>query len=252
MVTPVDNNTVRWEATRSAAKRQLVLKKVALAAIALVNLAILGASVYAVLHWCPVSSRITTTAMISSPFIVGILAALTHLKFPTYGITRGNYSEYSNPAHMAGKVLAYIFFAPLMLAVRHSDWTAYHDPEVVERISLDLEEKSFADISKSYGAHFENMAHFGVLPEENLGQLTLLHEVAKVNRRALAHYEKKGLLKSSRAEFYKTAAERIEENWQKLHQKRVISHLPHPALPERDFTHWRLGVVETTSGLTGT
>jgi hypothetical protein len=220
-----------WELNAPKSQRDLMIKKLAIAIIAALNLAVLAGALYFIITYCPMP----TEALLVSPFIVGILGALAYLKFPTCGINSLNYSQYSNPATIAGKTLTYIFFGPYMYAAKKCDWTVYHDPRVANKIAKDLETKSFEYLAKEYGKHFANFAEYGMIHPEFKQELLNLYHNYKPIKKALKYYESKGLEWHSRVETLTVRKNGIESRWEVLREK-IMLRLVFPEIPEPDFS----------------
>lgn len=219
-----------WEAQSPTSATDLLVKKIAVAAIAMLNLAALGAALYFIISYCPVP----TEALIVSPFIVGVLGALAYMKFPTCGISSMNYTGYVNPVQLLGKAMAYLFFGPLMYAVKHLDWTPYHDHVRANRISQDLTELPFAEVADQYGKHFDNLIKYGFIHEGHAEELKTLYEQYKPTKKAIAFWKQEGLEKSQQSAQAKAKLDTIEEKWRDL--KRTSNYaFPTPDMPDYDF-----------------
>lgn len=219
-----------WELNAPKSQRDLIIKKLAIAIIAALNLAVLAGALYFIITYCPMP----TEALLVSPFIVGILGALAYLKFPTCGINSMNYSQYSNPATIAGKTLTYIFFGPYMFAAKKCDWTAYHDPCVANKIAKDLETKPFEYLAKEYGKHFANFSEYGMIPPQFKQDLVNLYSNYRPIKKALKYYKSKGLEWLPRVETLTNRKNKIEKDWEVL-RERILPYLVFPEIPEQDF-----------------
>jgi len=225
-----DLSTNYWELNAPDSRRDLIIKKVVVGLIALINFAALGAALYFIIAYCPIS----TQALLISPFIVGVLGALVYLKFPTLGINSMNYSQYSNPAIMLGKGITYLFFGPYMYATKKCDWTPYHDPHVANKIANAINTNSFEDLAKEYGKHFDNFAKYGMIPPEHKEELLAIHAAYKPIRKALKYYEKKDLKWHERVVNLNSEKAGIERRWENL-RREIRPHLHFPPIPEYDF-----------------
>lgn len=219
-----------WELNIPKNQRDLIIKKIAVGLIGALNLAMLGGAVYFIITYCPIS----TQALLISPFIVGVLGALAYLKFPTCGINSMNYTQYSNPAVILGKVITYVFFGPYMYASKKCDWTAYHDPIVANKIAHDLDTNSFESLAEEYGKHFDNFAKYGMIPPEYKDALLNLYQEYKPAKNELQYYEKKNLLWHEEAVRLAELKENIENRWKDLRES-IRPHLYFPVIPKHNF-----------------
>ncbi len=229
IITPPPNTL--WETHSPTCGTDLVLKKIAVAIIGLLNLAALGTALYYIISYCPIPSQ----AIVASPFIVGVLGALTYIKFPTCSITEKNYTSYVNPTALIGKGLAYLFFGPLMYAVKHIDWTPYHDPICATRVSNDLKELPFDQVTRKYGDNFNNLIRYGFIPEDKRVELQHLHKEYQPIKDAVDFWQQEKMEKS---EVYAQAMVNqaaIEEKWTDFKQN-TVHPFPSPDLPDYDFT----------------
>jgi len=170
----ITQSTNYWEINSPKCKRDLIIKKIAVGMILLTNLALLGTAFYFITQYdLPIPSK----ALVTSPFIVGILMAMTQLKLPKLtklGINRKTPRNLSNPLHMLGRGAAYLLFAPYKLALDACDWTQYHDRYVANKIMKDLFDeteadkthRSFESLAEEYGKHFKNLAKYGFIPPD--------------------------------------------------------------------------------------
>ncbi|MCC5833011.1 MAG: hypothetical protein JJU12_08235 [Chlamydiales bacterium] len=220
-----------WEIRAPKARRDFIIKKIAIAIIATLNFSVLAAALYLILTYCPIS----TQAMIASPFIVGVVAALTYLKFPTCGVSTLNYTQYSNPATILGKIVTYIFFGPYMYAVKRCDWTLYHDLETAHLIADYLKNKSFEVLADKYGKHFRNFAKYGMIPPENEKELINLYNSYAPVKKELERFKQKGLESNSRFQAVTKEKNSIEKRWLDL-QKTIEKQIFLPEIPKRDFS----------------
>jgi len=233
---PILNKTTgvpltQWELKTFNAQRDLIIKKVVIALIALLNFVALGTVLYFIISYCPVP----TQAILVSPFIVGVLAALAYLKFPTFGVSSVNYSNYLNPTSLIGRGLAYLFFGPLMYAISKLDWTPYHDPIRANKISKNLEELPFYKLAEEYGLHFDNLIKYGFIPEKNEEELIALYEEYLPIKKEIDFWKEEGLEECAESKEAQEKKERLEEKWLDLKNKFDFS-FPHPPKPILDFS----------------
>jgi hypothetical protein len=233
-----------WEINSPKSKRDLIIKKIAITLIAIINLAALGAIFYLIVSYCPIS----TQALLISPFIVGVLGTLVTLKFPTFGINSMNYTQYSNPSTILGKIITYFFFGPYMYATKKCDWNVYHDPHTANLISNDLATASYEEIDKKYSKHFNNFAKYGIIPPEFKKDLNSLSKEYKPIKTALKFYHKKNLGWHEKISDLNDQKEMIEQKWAVLRDK-IHPYLSFPKLPEKDFgdsfTKWGTKIEDT-------
>lgn len=247
-----------WELTAPLAKRDLIIRKIFTTILFSINIAGLGAALYFVIAYCPISAK----AYVISPFIVGVLGAVAYLKLPTFGISKFNYHNITNPAVQLGKGLALAFFTPCVLASYLLDQTPYHDPHSANCISTELSEWTFSQISEKHGRHFNNLYRYGFIREEDVKKEDLknLREELLPIEREMSFYEKKyasvlkGHVKSHKRDHssrqpewfnqylalkeQKEGKEGVEDRWKGI-RARLIDHLPHPEIPADDFsTRW--------------
>ena len=229
----IDPATARWQEASSASCRNLILKKVAVSIIALANCAGLGVALYYIVSYCP----IPTQAILVSPFIVGALGALKNMKIPTLGFTASNYKSDLNPTTIVGKVVAYIFFGPLMLAVNNIDWIPYHDSIRARAISDDLEKKEFAEISKEYGNHLSNLFAYKFIPKNNNTlEIYAMHEECKAEEMAVEFWTKER--NPDNVTKAQENIQKINEKWNRLRDWQIKNELPKPEVPKYDFSKW--------------
>lgn len=242
------NNAKLWEAKKGLALRDLTIKKIVVAIITLLNFGALGVALYYVISYCPVP----TSAILVSPFIAGAIAALVNLKFPTLGVKDYNYANFGNPLSVIGKVVAYIFFGPLMIAVNKIDWTPYYDPIWANKISLELESKSFEEINQGYHQHWKNLVRYGFVPEACSNEFIQLDQDFRQTKGRIEHLQ----VLNGMEENIKKQLELFENQWEELKSKimqqitndnKMIDEktdnehsetFPHPRIPEEDYTKW--------------
>jgi hypothetical protein len=220
-----------WELNAPEAKRDLVIKRIAVTLIALINFGLLGLALYYIISYCPFPSQ----ALLISPFIVGVLTALAYLKFPTFGINHLNYTAYLNPSTLIGKGMAYLFFGPFMYAIHHVDWTPYHDPIYANKISKDLEEKSFKNIAEDYGRHFSNLVKYGFIHKKYLSELMALYQEYKPIKREINFWTSEKLEDCEEAKKALKREEVIEKHWKALKNSFEYA-FPHPEKPIYNFS----------------
>jgi len=218
-----------WKHCAPKAQRDLVIKKIAVALIALINFGALGVALFCCISYLPVP----TQALLASPFIVGVLASLTYLKFPTLGIDSWNYTSFLNPGNMIGRGLTYLFFGPLMFAIQRIDWTAYHDPVCANKISKDLENNSFEKIAHEYGKHFSNLFKYGFIDKKHASELKNLYCDYKPIQYELNFWKKEHLEDCEEAKQALEQKEVFESRWLKL--KETIQ-FPYPKKPKYQFS----------------
>lgn len=229
-----DSNSIpltKWETQAPVSAQDLILKKIAVALIALINLAALGTALYFIISYCPVPS----TALLASPFIVGVLGALAYMNFPTCGVSSKNYTDYFNPLALLGKGMAYLFFGPLMYAVKHIDWTPYHDPICAHRISTDLQELSFDQVADKYGENFSNLIYYGFIHEDQSQELQALYEEYQPVKKAIDFWKQEKMEKSEPYIQAQAKLASIEGKWSVIKQN-IKFPFPTPQLPDYDFT----------------
>ncbi len=226
-----------WELRAPDAKWDLVVKKVAVCAVAILNLAALGAVLYYIIAYTSVPSQ----ALLISPFVVGVLIALANLKFPTFGLSARNYTDYLNPASMIGRGLAYLFFGPLVYTVERIDWTPYHDPFKANKISNDLEKLSFEKIADEYGENFDNLIAYGFLPFNEKEGFMELYELYEPLKKEIAFYKKEGLEECQESVEAKDAIKLLETKWGNLREK-FLDQLPRPDMPKYNFSEFSTDV----------
>lgn len=234
MMQPIEGPQDRYLIHSPIAKRDLTIKKIVVALIALLNFAVLGFVLYAIISYCSVP----TQALLISPFIVGVLGALAYLDFPTLGINTMNYTQYSNPAAILGKILTYVFFGPYIYAVKKCDWTAYHDPAVAQRVAHQIaseEEKAFEKLAQAHGEHFDNFVRYGIIQEEFRQRFTNLFQEYKPLQKEYEYYKKRGLLWHERVTEINLQKTQIERRWAEIRQE-VADTLYYPPLEQYDFT----------------
>lgn len=227
----IDPPRTLWETHSPACGIDLIIKKIAVAFIALINLAALGTALYFIIMYCPMPSE----AVVVSPFIIGVLGALTYIGFPTCSISERNYTTYTNPTALVGKGLAYLFFGPLMYAVKYIDWTPYHDPICATRISNDLKELPFDQVTRKYGDNFSNLVRYGFIHEDNRLALETLHEEYQPVKDAVDFWQQEEMEKSEVYAQAKATQATIEEKWMGFKQS-TVHPFPSPELPQYDFT----------------
>jgi hypothetical protein len=220
-----------WEAKRGEATRDLVIKKIAVSLIAIINFAALGAAFYYICQYSPIPSQ----AFLISPFIVGVLAALANLKFPTLGIAPDNYTSFLSPVSLVGRGLAYLFFGPLMYSTRHSDWTPYHNPIWANKISEDLESLPFDKIAEGYGKHIHNLSKYGFLQPECAKTLQELFAKYESAKEASDFWKGVGLKEHAQSKKAKESIEELNRKWDEAKRAHNFT-FPHPKLPELDFS----------------
>lgn len=215
----------RWAKKAPACLRDLILKKIALIITALLNFAALGTILYYTVTYCPVPAQ----AVLVSPYIVGVLGALTYVKFPTFGISYITYTNYSNPLSLMGRAITYLFFGPYMYLVERLDVTPYYDPFVADEVSNNLEKWPFDQIANTFGRHFSNLTHYDFIEEVHTDTLQELYEAYKPLRDARLFY------REGTAERIKTEAEigELGDKWNDLKQN---FRLPHPEKPPLNFS----------------
>ncbi|NGX61585.1 MAG: hypothetical protein K940chlam9_01072 [Chlamydiae bacterium] len=249
----INENSV-WEQQAPKAKRLLLIKRIAITTLAILNLAGIAALLYHLALFLPIPEE----ALLVSPFIVGVVAALVYLKFPTFGANTMNYAQYTNPATWIGKGFAYLFFGPFLVALDRVDRTAYHDPEKANKISMNLETKPlFTTVTKEdevkgvgekYGRHIENLTRFGFIPKDKQEEFLALYKEFKPLQEELKHYQHKykshleeGELPRGDEKWKETfreieaQREELEEKWITFRDKLKDS-LPHPVTPRLDFS----------------
>lgn len=228
-----------WELKSPKAQRDLIIKKIAIAIILMANLAGIATGIYFLtLHF-----TIPTQALIASPFIVGVLGAIAYLKIPTLGVTKDNYTQYSNPALVIGKILAYLFLGPVTLFAKNTDFYPYHDPYFAERVSQELSKEKFDFVAKKYGPHFDHLVDYGFIPENYRDDLLSIYREYKPVRRGLDFYEKEyGKAKKfphikwrGQPGELKDAEDQILNRWNLL-KGNFQKYLPHPEQPKKEFS----------------
>lgn len=219
-----------WELNKSIARRDLIIKKIALVVIALINFAILGAVLYAIIAYCPLPAE----ALLVSPFIFGVLGALVYLKFPTLGVDQKNYSQFTNPTILLGKMLTYLFFGPYMFTLDYCDLTAYHDPYVANKISNDFRERSFEKLEEKYGDRFSNIIKYGIILPTFKDELLEIKKDYRPIKQDWSYYkEQGGGCKNYESKLKQQKAD-IERRWQELQEK--MKCYPELSPPTYDFT----------------
>jgi hypothetical protein len=225
-----DNNIfylTPWEVNRSVAIRDFIVKRVGVIALAIINFAALGVSLYYISAYIPLPAQ----ALLISPFIVGALAGLSSLKFPTLGVTERNYSNFINPLSLAGRALSYLFFGPLVYAINRIDWDCYFDEDRACEISNHLEKLPFEQIAKRYGPHFDNLVKYGFIHRDYYPSLKSLYKEYQPVKEALEFY-RKGTENHLKAQ---QKLEEIELEWQNWKENyRYV--FPYPTTPNYDFS----------------
>lgn len=220
-----------WELKAPLARRDLIIKKVAISVIALLNFAALGVALYYIIAYCPVPNQ----ALLISPFIVGVLAALANLKYPTFGVSSMNYSAYLNPTSLVGRAIAYLFFGPFQYAINKIDWTPYHDPIVANKISRHLEKKKFEEIAADYGKNFDNLTNYGFIHPNFLPELKELYKAHRAEKYELEFWKKEESEDCQEAQAAVKRKEKLEERWEAM-KARFIHPFPHPKVAKLDFS----------------
>lgn len=247
-----DTKLTPWEIKAPIAKRDFIIRKIFINFLFAMNAAGLGVALYFVISYCPIPAK----AFLISPFVVGVIGAVAYLKLPTFGISKHNYFNITNPAVHIGKALALAFFGPCVLANYFLDKTPYHDPETATCISEELRKLSFSEISEKHGRHFKNLYHYGFIQEAVMPQQSLqdLRQRLLPIERTIQRYEKtyKSVLdqRLGESESEEETPEWFERYLQCLDEKKaiekewlkekssMISHLPYPKLPAYDLSKW--------------
>ncbi len=223
----------RWEKLASNSSRDLILKKIAVVFVAIINLAMLGGAAYLVVSYCPLPTP--QTILIFSPFILGVLGALSYLKIPACKELSETYRTTSHPTTCIGKGLAYIFFGPLVYVIKQLDWTSYHDPIKANAISSDLKKLPFEQIADKYGKHFDNLVGYGFIDEDQKENLEELYEIYCTVKATRDFWKREGLEESKPAQKAGAKLAALRATWKSL--KTIFkAPFPTPPLPELDFS----------------
>lgn len=246
-------NTESWEVKNSLCKKDLILKRLALGTIVAVNIAIIAASAFALLTFG--AHVIPSVALVSSPFIAGVIWGLADLGIKIGKVNNYNYSNFSNPQLMLGQVVAYTLFLPVTLLEKYFDWTAYHNPEKANKISCDLKYKDLKVLTKKYSTRTQNLGKYGFVSEEQAAKMEKIFKEYKALEKVKKTFEKKygsaiehvrntfGYYDPNNA-FLRTYFEneskikQIETEWVSLRSE-FLNHLPHPLInvePQFSFT----------------
>ncbi len=230
--------TTRWQRCSHACIKDLIIKKFVISIIALLNLAALGTSFYYIIAY----TSIPTQVVLVSPFIIGVLGALTYLKFPTCGISSGNYRWYVDPLALIGRALAYLFFGPLMYVSNNRiDLTPYHDPFKADDISNDLRKLPFDQLAETYGKHFSNLYIYGFVNRKTNLELKSLYKRYKPLKRSITFYQEgtpsthMGCLREKALAREKAKVNKLVQEWQQFKKTNHI-HFPHPKVHALDFS----------------
>jgi hypothetical protein len=220
-----------WESKGRNCHIDLTIKQLAIALITLLNFAALGVGFYYLVAYCTIPAQ----AMLISPFIVGVLAALANLKFPTFGISSGNYSNFLNPLALVGRVAAYVFFGPMMYILNKVDLTPYHDPIKANKVSQDLEELSFEKIADQYGPFFQNLIKYGFIHEKYEQKLQSLYETYVPIKEEILFWKNEGLENCVESKTATRKKLKVEKDWKALKESFEYA-FPHPNKPKYDFS----------------
>ncbi|MCH9627200.1 MAG: hypothetical protein S4CHLAM2_08350 [Chlamydiales bacterium] len=230
MIVNTKNTSSHWEAFAPQAKTDLIIKKIAVATIALLNLAALGAVFYYLVTYCPLAS----TPYLVSPYVAAVIGTLASLKFPTLGISSSNYSKYTNPVALLGQGLAYLFFGPYKYAVKHCDWTPYHDPHVANALAHDIQSLSLKELAEKHGEHFSNLFKYGIIPDAFKDELHTLYQDNKPVQKGREYYKRQKLDWHGQNKKFEQEEAKLEARWNDL-RARIIPYLHFPELPAHDF-----------------
>lgn len=239
-----------WEQKAPLAKREFIIRKIFINMLFLINLAGLSVALYFVISYCPIPAK----AYVISPFVVGVIGAIAFLKLPTFGISRHNYHNITNPAVQLGKALALAFFTPCVLSNYFLDQTPYHDPHSANCILDELSNWTFSQISEKHGRHFNNLYRYGFIKEEDISKKDLealrqellpieqeMHYLEKKYESVLKQHHKTDADQPEWFKRYRTLKGQkkgVEAKWEDK-KVRFIGHLPHPTVPKDDFSNWR-------------
>jgi len=229
-VQKTSDNKSLWDTYSNHCNRDLIIKKIALCTIAAINVGGIAALLtYVCLHY-----SIPTTALVVSPIIVGVLGALSFLNVPTFGVSRINYTEFTNPAILFSRCVTVILLGPVVYTIRTLDWTQYGDPFVAHRIAEDFKNDDMETLLSKYGPSLSNLEKYGFFSPEH-GQ-----ELKKIYQEVRPHIEEKSFFKEEQAS--EKSIEPIQhkinvqiEKWQQL-KEGMVNELPNPELPQVDFT----------------
>lgn len=230
-----ERNNVRWLNASDTCERDVMIKKMAVAILFLMNISALGYTFY----YISCCYSIASEALVVTPFITGILAALMLLKLPTCGVTGDNYKNLTNPVLILGHIIATCLFFPVVLLKNYLDFNNYSDPYVVHKVRRDLLEQPFSFVLENYSGKIANLGKYGLLQEELVEEFTNLcitySQTVENYRLLLNEYpeiEETELLPSD----LKNDLEQAEEEWQKFKLKLA---LPDPSLPSPTFSWWQ-------------
>lgn len=167
-----------WIEHSGKCQRDLIVKKIACAIIVGANLAALGALLYYVVLYCPISTEV----MVIAPIVGGVLGAMTYLKIPIKLIDDNNYESYSTPAFVTARFLTFLCFAPIVIAIRNMDWTNYADPYVAHRIAGEIknsDKTNFEEVLLKQGSRVHNLKRYGFISKDKAIELKTLYRDAK-------------------------------------------------------------------------
>lgn len=223
------NSVIPWEKASPKAQRELVIKKLAVGIVALANLAGIAALfTYITLH-VPIS----TSPLVVSPFVVGVLGALTYLEFPTFGITKSNYKHFTNPATILARAVTTVVFGPVVLMIKWLDWTRYGDPYVAKQIKKDFASNDFDNLMTHYGPKAKNLQRYGYI------SLSQRKEMERLYKEAKPHLETKQFLTEENAQEDATSTQleldKISQNWPTT-KKQIETQLPSPLVTPPNFS----------------
>lgn len=239
-----------YDRMRNRAQVDLKIKKIFLSMLIPLNIAGITAAYYLIITYCPIKAE----PLIISSFIVGVLGGLISLKIKTFGITGHNLSQFVNPVTLIGRLLAYVFFGPILLARDFLDWTNYANPEEANRISGELETQSFSFIAEHYGAKRNNLIKYGFI---DCNQAVAFQEIYRKHLVSHMKYERAKKFTSNfiidnkktdlrddnphvlNQKKYKEELDQIETNWNLQKTQILLSPQPRFTMPAYEKSHIR-------------
>ncbi len=168
----LDKNNARVKNRKYAAITEIWLKRMFYLVALGLNLGVLAGIGLVIYMYCP--TFIPNEALLVSPFVGGVLAALISLKLTTWGVTPTNYQSYSNPLSLMGRGLTMALFGPLLYLKYKIDWTDYSDPYVANGVSHDLGTKSLEEITLRYGSSISSLRRAGIVKPNEARRLKKL------------------------------------------------------------------------------
>lgn len=233
-------NVKTWDGHVETCKRDLIIKKIALALLVLLNLAgIAGLCTYIVLY-SPISQSAIEVSCLITPIIIGVFAAFSMLKIPTFGFTSYNYKQVLNPITTIVKIATLALIAPVYCMVQHVDFTDYADHFEAKNIVKEIEIAKFDKVMEVFGPRIDNLVKYGYISQTNGTAFEKIYSQAEPLLAAKEDLKNRERVKDAFKENFdqlQVQLQPLEKEWEEL-KSSILPDLPNPEVPNPDFTKW--------------